>query len=90
MAYRVKVCYAGDMNRTAMFFSYKTHPMLGRSFKKLSHADIEAVLEFIKMHDHLDKGSFERAAVRLFLDCKKPKTWKEIEELLVCANSAIK
>ncbi len=73
-----------------MFLSYKDHAWLRRSFARLTKADMAIALGFIKANEALDPVAFERLAVRLFMDKTPPKHWKEIEELLVCANSAIK
>jgi hypothetical protein len=46
--------------------------------------------EFLMKNDSLDKGRFEHAVNRMFLDMPddgRPKHWKEILELLTCANS---
>lgn len=47
-------------------------------------------LDFIKQHDNLDKGQFDWAVNKMWVDKEaiKPKNGGRILELLSCANSA--
>lgn len=78
------------MTRESAFKSFAAHPWLGRVYKQLSRAEVDIALGFMADNSHLANAAFERAAVRMFLDRPKPKHWTAIEELLICANSAIK
>lgn len=73
--------------RLSKFKSFKTHPWFGRIFKKINSNDILFAESFIEKNEPLNKGEFEFAVNRLFLDRAKPKAWKEIVELLTCCNS---
>ncbi len=71
--------------------SFQNHPWLCKVYCKLSNQEISLMRNFASLHDHYTKGNFEKAVTRMFMDKPvKPKHWKEIEELLLCANSALK
>lgn len=61
----------------------KEHAWLGRSYSKLSKAELAVCQAFVEAKH----GDFEHDLNRLFLDKPKPKHWKEILELLTCFNS---
>lgn len=63
--------------------------MLGRTFRKLKQDDIIVAEGFLLKNQDMDKNDFALAIVRMFMDKPKPKNWKLIEELLICANSAL-
>lgn len=78
------------MKRLDIFYAYKTHPWLRKSFNKLSSSDIEICVKFIEENDNEGKSSFDQLVNRLFIDNKtKPKNWKIILELLSCTNSSV-
>lgn len=77
-------------NRLTTFLAYKEHPWLHKPFKRLTRAEIEICQVFIQQNSALAKGEFEFKINRMFLDKpEKPKHYKEILELLTCANSSI-
>jgi len=65
----------------------KSHPWLGRLFKKLTKSDEHLINDFISKNIGLDKSSFEIEINRLFLDKERPKRFNEICEILSCFNS---
>ena len=73
-------------NRLNLFNELKTHAWLKKPYARLSNKEIDVAKHFIKLHDSLDKGSFEHAVNRMFLDKPKPKHWTIILELLICSN----
>lgn len=77
------------MDRLTLFNNLKHHPWSGRVYKRLNANELELALGFIESNENLDKGSFEYAVNRMFLDKDKPKHFKEILELLTCANSQL-
>lgn len=77
------------MNRMDLFKKLYNHAWLGRIYRRLYAEEMNLALDFIVSNDHLDKGPFEYAVNRMFLDKPKPKHFKEILELLTCANSQI-
>lgn len=78
------------MNRKTLFLALESHPFLDRLFKRLSKNEIQLALEFLDSTATLGKNEFIPAMNSLFLDIKdRPKRWKEITELLNCANSAL-
>lgn len=79
-----------DMKRLEAFKALKDHPWLGRSFKKLSKADEDYCIAWLEANAGLSKDQAPHYIVRLWLDRPKPKAWKEMEELLICANSALR
>lgn len=74
--------------RREAFDGYAKHPWLCRVHRRLSKADIIEAHSFISDHDAMDKGAFEMAVNRMWMDQPKPARWKEIMELLICANSS--
>lgn len=77
------------MSREQVFNSYETHPWLKRLYKRLSLTDRAFCVSFIRSNEKLDKGEFEYAVNRMFLDrVDVPKNWGPILELLMSANSA--
>ncbi len=79
-----------DMKRKFAFRNFENHAWLKKPFSRLNKAELDMALSFIDSNDHLDKGSFEYAINRMFLDNPdKPKHFKEILELLTCANSSL-
>lgn len=75
--------------RNDTFEAFSTHPWFGKVFKRLKNDDLSTARCFLKANGHLGKGEFEFAVNRMFLDKPKPKNWKEIQELLTCANSVL-
>lgn len=69
------------------------HPWLGRIAKRLSASEVELAVAFLTNNAKMDKGAFEMAVNRMFLDRPEErarvKRWKEVQDLLLCANSAI-
>jgi hypothetical protein len=77
-------------NRLILFNNFKNHAWLSRVFDRLKNSDLDIAIRFIETNDHLDIGNFELAINRMFLDKEKPRRYKEILELLTCANSALR
>jgi len=77
------------MKRLGIFNSYKDHAWLKKVYGRLSQNDILMAVEFIGLNDELNKLDFEFKINRMFLDKQRPKNYKEILELLTCANSAL-
>lgn len=78
------------MTRAEKFRALAAHGWLKSVFKKLTAEERQIAEDFIRENDALDKGAFELRINRMFLDrLEKPKHWKEILELLTCANSAV-
>lgn len=75
------------LNRTDLFLNLQFHPWFKKAFKKLNDKEKKIALDFIANHNHLDKGSFELAINRMFLDQEKPKNWSIILELLVASKN---
>lgn len=67
---------------------YASHPWLSRVYAKLSADELSVIETFIQANDSLDKGAFEKAVNRLFVDRPKTKHWTSVCELLTCANSS--
>lgn len=79
-----------NMDRVTAFNGLTVHPMLGRVFNKLTSEERALCRDFLAQHEALDKGEFELLVNRMFLDVgDKPMRWKEITELLACANSKL-
>lgn len=75
--------------RLKHFEEFKMHPWLTKVYTRLSIQELELARSFIAQHDQLGKGDFEYKINRMFLhDDTKPKHFKEILELLTCANSS--
>jgi len=66
------------------------HAWLGRVYKKLTEEELRLAIRFMGKNHLLSKGEFELAVNRMFLDASKPRHFKEILELLTCANSLAK
>lgn len=73
--------------RLIKFFDLQTHAFAKRLYDKLTTADVELCVAFIKQHDALSQSEFELAVNRMFLDREKCKNWKIISELLSIANA---
>jgi hypothetical protein len=73
------------MTRLDKFYALKNHPMLGRSYKRLTLDEIAICVKFINETEHLNINEYAHLVVRLFLDKPKPKHWTYIEELLMAA-----
>ena len=84
-----QVGYTMNMTRLEAFKALKDHPWLGRSYKKLSKADEAWAIAWLEDNKGLTKDQAPHHIVRLWLDKPRPKAWKEIEELLMCANSSL-
>ena len=66
-----------------------THPWLGRLWARLTVPERNQLLGWLSNHDHLDRGAFEAAVSRMWLDAAtKPRHAREMQELLSCANTA--
>lgn len=76
--------------RLENFYYLKLHPMLGRRFRKLSPDQVSECEAFIICNAPLNNDDFEKAVNRMFLDVVKPKNYKDMLELLSCANSLSK
>lgn len=89
------MCYIKNMTparlgqRKQVFDSYRDHAWLKRIFLRLSKSDLGIAYRFIEANDGLDKGAFELAINRMFLDKERPKNFSIILELLTCSNSAL-
>lgn len=70
------------------FSEYETHPWLKKVYGKLTAQDLKCCLSFLDENVSLDKGEFELAVNRMFLDREKPKNFPIILELLTCCNSS--
>ena len=77
------------MKRLDKFKSLESHPWLKKSYAKLAQNERDMAENFILNHNNLDKGEFEFAVNRMFLDRPKPKNWTIILEMLANSNSAI-
>lgn len=80
--------YNKGVDRLSTFNELKTHPWLGRVFRRLTQQELELARSFLLTHAGADAGTFEMLVNRMFLDRPKPKHHTIIMELLVCANSA--
>jgi hypothetical protein len=76
-------------DRRLAFDNLAKHPWLGRVFSRLKDEDLAAARAFISANSELSKGDFELKINRMFIDRVRPKRYKEIMELLTCANSSI-
>lgn len=76
-------------DRIHNFEALSNHPWLGRVYSRLSDSDLRLAREFMEANGDLAKGDFEFAINRMFMDRERPKRYKEILELLCCANSAL-
>ncbi len=77
------------MTRKDAFEGYKAHPWLGKQYSKLTVGELVLARAFIDTHTLATKSEFESRVLRMFMDVTpKPKHWSQIEELLLCANSA--
>ncbi len=78
-----------ELKRFVTFAGYQEHPVLSKPWKRLTDDELEFVGDFIHKLGQADKGQFELAVNRMFIDKPKPKHWAIIMELLSCANSAL-
>lgn len=78
-------CYSPGM-RLKAFHALKDHPWYGRYYKKLTPADVTYAEWFMVYYYGCDKGVFEAAVNRMFVDKDKPRNWAVISELLAAAN----
>lgn len=78
--------------RTEHFQALKQHPWMHKIYAKLTEAEENFCQDFLRQNREASKGDFETLVNRLFMDQpelrKKYRHWKEISELLTCANSA--
>lgn len=72
--------------RLSKFQEYKTHAWHKRNYKLLSSEQLAWARDWIKKHDHLNKGEFELACNRMFLDRAIPKNGSAIQELISSTN----
>lgn len=77
------------LTRLNAFNALSDHPWLGRVYKRLTIDELNFAKSFIESHFNTPKGEFEFAVNRMFIGQSKPKHWREISELLTCANSAL-
>jgi hypothetical protein len=78
------------MTRKEHFMALADHPWLGRSYKRLREEDVHWCLNWLDAHASDSKDAAALIITKLFLDNPaKPKAWKEMEELLICSNSAL-
>lgn len=78
------------MNRLEAFQSLEKHPLLGKVFKRLIKEEIDMCDRFIRTSAKRTSDEFEYEANRLFLDVVKTRHYKEMLELLSCANTISK
>ena len=76
--------------RLSKLKSFSNHEWLSKAYRRLSPGELEIMASFIADNDHLDKGRFELAVNRMFLDKPKPKNFTIILELLTCCNSSLR
>ncbi len=74
------------MSRESVFLSYERHPWLSKVFKRLSVSEKKECLDFLKLTESLDKGSFGLRLNDLALRLKTRNGGRMVE-LLSCANS---
>lgn len=79
------------MDRRKALEDLKNHPWLGRLWKRLSVAEATEMECFVNLNYMLDNGDWERAVNRLWLDRpeRRPKRWKEIQELLLSTSQVV-
>jgi len=70
-------------DRLMRFNKLETHPMFGKSFKKLTPKDLDFCRDLLVSTLNMDKNAFASKVVRLWLDKEKPKNWTRIEEILL-------
>lgn len=75
------------MTRLEAFYALKSHAWLGRVYARLTEKELSLAVHFLRERERCSKGEVDQAVQRMFLDLPKPKHWKEIQELLSCANS---
>lgn len=71
------------MTRLDRFKALENHAWLKKSYKKLSKDDLQFCFVLLQDTQNLDKNAFASKVIRLWLDKEKPKSWKNIEELLI-------
>lgn len=75
------------MSRAIKFEALANHAWLGKSFKKLKKDELLLARNFLEQNAHLDKGQFEFAINRMFINYpNKPKNWTIILEMLANSN----
>lgn len=62
------------MSRFQKLQSFRTHPMFGSYFKRLSKTDLEEVEQFVREREHLSTHQYALEANRFKLD--QPKNMK--------------
>lgn len=74
--------------RRQKFEELESCPYHGKVMRKLKAAELALCHAFLIQHGGLDKGEFEMAAARWFLDMpEKPKRLQDMVELLTAANA---
>jgi hypothetical protein len=77
--------------RAERFDAYAEHSMLGKRHAEIIKAgDLAWSHAFIAEHAALSIDEFAAKVVRISIMANKPKSWAAIEELLICACSALR
>jgi len=77
-------------SRLEHFRDLDRHAWFGRQMAKLKKGQREICEQFIAEHDHLDRGQFEMALNRWWVDRQdRPKNWSSLQELVMISNSAL-
>jgi hypothetical protein len=74
-----------EKSRLSNFIALKSHAWLKRLFIKLNKKELELCYNFIKSTYEDSNNEYASKVNRMFLDKEKPKSWKEIQELLLCS-----
>ena len=73
--------------RLSHFDGLISDPWYGAAMRKLNRSEHSLCVAFLVEHEKLDKGAFEMAVNRMFLDkMERPKNWTLIADLLTAAN----
>ncbi len=84
----------GGEQRYYNFIALGQHAWLAKIFAKLNLKERNYCYSFLKQTSALSKSKFEETVNRMFLDRPELREelphWKEMTELLTCANSALK
>lgn len=72
--------------RIQNFNNMKSHPMLGKLFKKLTKSELEQLETFIKENDHLDVNQYAFVCNRWMLDKPKPRRFTDMWSIALQVN----
>lgn len=73
--------------RLQKFESYASHPMLKKSYNKLSQKDLQQCRDFIIENDNLSVDEFAFKTNRWMLDQPKPKRYSDMWALVLQSNT---